>query len=121
MPASTPAPVSPIRYALGPGQALRRHAARGTVIHVARGRVEVSLPPQWAMIGTLGLRYRLSPGAVLVLSESGWVTMSTTGAAEVMWREPAPGRWQRTRQVLAGWLHRHGWPAATGPVEAETR
>jgi hypothetical protein len=121
MPASIPTSISPIRYALGPGQALRRHAPRGTVIHVAKGRVDVSLPPQWTAIGTPGLRHRLTPGAVLVLSESGWVTVSTTGAAEVMWQGPAPGRWQRTRQVLAGWLHRHGWPAAAGPVQAETR
>ena len=121
MPAPIPTPISPIRYALGPGQALRRHAARGTVIHVAEGHVEVVLPPQWAAIGTLGLRHRLSPGGVLVLSERGWLTVSATGAAEVMWQEPAPGRWQRRWGGLAGGLRRRALPAATGPAKAETR
>ena len=121
MPASIPTPISPIRYALGPGQALRRHASRGTVIHVAEGHVEVALPPQWAAVGTLGLRHRLSSGGVLVLGERGWLTVSATGPAEVMWREPAPGRWQRTCRGLAGWLRRRAWAAITGPFKAETR
>jgi hypothetical protein len=121
MPAPIPTPNCPIRYALGPGQALRRHAARDTVIHVAEGRVEVALPPQWAVIGTFDLSHWLEPGGVLVLAESGWLTVSATGAAEVMWQEPAPGRWLRAWRGLAGWLRRRAWPAGTGPVEAETR
>ncbi|ODV44154.1 hypothetical protein AWV79_10860 [Cupriavidus sp. UYMMa02A] len=56
MPAAIPDVNSPIRYTLGPGQALRRRAGRGTVIHVAVGRVEVALPPQWAAVGAFHLR-----------------------------------------------------------------
>ncbi|WER44947.1 hypothetical protein CupriaWKF_11495 [Cupriavidus sp. WKF15] len=121
MPAPIPTLNAPIRYALGPGQALRRHAARGTVIHVTEGRVEVALPLQWAAVGTFDLCHRLLPGAVLVLAERGWLTVTANGAAEVMWQEPAPGAWQRTWRGLAGWLRRRAWPGAAGPVEAETR
>lgn len=121
MPAPIPTPDSPIRYALGPGQALRRHAARGTVIHVAEGQVEVALPPQWAAVGTFDLRHRLTSGGGLLLSESGWLTVSATGVAEVMWQEPAPGHWQRAWRWLAARLRRRGWPAVTGPAKAETR
>ncbi len=115
---STPNP--PIRYALGPGQALRRHAMPGTVVHVAAGRVEVTLPPQWAVLGTFDLRHRLVPGGVLVVGERGWLTVSATGAAEVMWQAPAPGRWQCAWRGLVRWLRRHA-RAAAGPVEVETR
>ncbi len=120
MPAPNPLN-SPIRHALRPGQALRHHAARGTVIHVTDGQVEVALPPQWAAVGTFDLRHRLSCGGVLVVSESGWLTVSATGAAEVMWQEPAPGRWQRAWRGLVARLRHRGWPAATGPAKAETR
>ncbi|TPQ39856.1 hypothetical protein C2U69_11095 [Cupriavidus pinatubonensis] len=111
----------PLRYTLGPGQALRRHAARGTVLHVAQGRVKITLPPQWAAVGAFALRHSLTAGDVIVVSESGWIIVSASGAAEVMLHAPGPGAWQRLWNGLLARLHRRQWQATTSPVEAETR
>ncbi|QYY30682.1 hypothetical protein K2O51_25490 [Cupriavidus pinatubonensis] len=121
MPAPTSHPMPPLRYTLGPGQALRRHAARGTVLHVAQGRVKITLPPQWAAVGAFALRHSLTAGDVIVVSESGWIIVSASGAAEVMLHAPGPGAWQRLWNGLLARLHRRQWQATTSPVEAETR
>lgn len=72
--------------ALARGQAFHAYASRGTVFHVQRGRVVVSLAPRWLSGGGRDA-IALRAGQVYVVETSGWLALTSDAGAQLALRE----------------------------------
>lgn len=75
--------------ALARGQAFHAYASRGTVFHVQRGRVVVSLAPRWLSGSVWRDVATLTAGQVYVVETSGWLALSSDPGAQLALREGA--------------------------------
>lgn len=75
--------------ALARGQAFHAYASRGTVFHVQRGQVVVSLAPRWLSGRVWRDAIALSAGQVYVVETSGWLALTSDAGAQLALREGA--------------------------------
>ncbi|MDN4575113.1 hypothetical protein DBB29_13765 [Pandoraea cepalis] len=75
--------------ALARGQAFHAYASRGTVFHVQRGQVVVSLAPRRLAGGIWRDAIALNAGQVYVVETSGWLALTSDAGAQLALREGA--------------------------------
>ncbi|WP_233870825.1 hypothetical protein [Paraburkholderia adhaesiva] len=94
------------RLTLPAGQALRQRMARGTVVHVESGRINVRLPFQWLAQTAWRPEHPMSAGNVLVIEASGWLEITGEAQAVIEVRPPAASAWRRGLWRIRGvWAH----------------
>ncbi|HYD78949.1 MAG TPA: hypothetical protein VEC06_04010 [Paucimonas sp.] len=101
-----------LRRRLGPGQALRLQAGRGTTVIALRGAFELAGPPAWLAGHVVSTSIRLREGEAHVLPRGGPITLESLGPGEVLClgepeRRAPSAAWRAA--LAAGWrrLCRH--------------
>lgn len=97
----------PIQH-LAAGRSLQFWAAKGSTLHLQRGKVYLMPAPRWLADTMLQEPQLLLGGSAQRLNESGWVVLYAVSAVELQLCPAAPAKpWRlRARQGLAGLLLR---------------
>lgn len=82
----------PTPLALENGQQRALYLRAGSLLHVQRGSVELSAPPQWLGEQLVGGWQRLEAGEALALEYGGWVQLQAACAGSQVHIEAAPSR-----------------------------
>ncbi|AHB78395.1 MULTISPECIES: hypothetical protein [Pandoraea] len=87
---------------LAGGQSFHGYLARGTVLHVQRGRVTLTLAPRWMAASVWQTTVSLAAGEVCVIPTTGWQALTSDTGAELAVRDGTAraSLWQRLRARL---------------------
>lgn len=87
---------------LSAGQSFYGHLPRGTVLHVERGRVTLTLAPRWMAASVWQTTVSLAAGEVCVIPATGWQALTSDTGAQLAVREGTAraSLWQRLRTRL---------------------
>ncbi|CAB3754098.1 hypothetical protein [Paraburkholderia solisilvae] len=77
-------------FDLQTGQSLHEWVARGSVLYLVDGQVDVKLPPVWLAESMFQPHDRLGPGSMLKIETGGWLSVTASGIAIVHLVQPAP-------------------------------